>query len=319
VPLDPQVQSFVDETLATPDPPLEELSVLQARALDAGFLELQAPAEDVADVHDILVAGADGMLPARVYHATPGQALPMLCFFHGGGFVVGNIDVPDRACRAIANAAQCVVISVGYRTGPETKFPGPVEDGYAATRWLAQHPAQVGGLAGFLAVAGESAGGGLAAAVALMSRDRGGPAIDYQMLLYPMLAPARGTKFASYEENGEGYLLTRAAMEWFWDHYLAQESDGNHPYAAPVLADDLTGLPPALVITAEYDPLRDEGAAYAERLDRAGVQVEHLPYLGAIHGFLVMSGRMEHGQRVVRDMATRLRARFEATVDRSAV
>ena len=311
MPLHPQVRAFVDEAVAEGGPPLEEMSVLQARSLDAGFIELQAPAQEVADVRDVLVAGAAGLLPARVYHPSPGEALPMLCFFHGGGYVVGNIDVPDRPCRAIANAARCVVVSVGYRTGPETKFPGPVEDGYAAARWVSEHATELGGVSGYLAIGGESAGGGLAAAVALMARDRGEPSIDYQVLIYPMLAPARGTTFASYRENGEGYLLTRAAMEWFWGHYLARDSDGHHPYAAPVLAEDHARLPRALVITAEYDPLRDEGIAYAEKLRAAAVDVEHLPYHGAIHGFLVMSGRMDHGLQVVDDVAVRLRADFE--------
>jgi len=311
LPLHPQVKAFLDEAAAAGGPPLEELSVLQARALDAGFVDLQAPAQEVAHVHEVLVAGADGLLPARVYHPSPGEALPMLCFFHGGGYVVGNIDVSDRPCRAIANAARCVVVSVGYRTGPETKFPGPVEDGYAAARWISEHATELGGVSNYLAIGGESAGAGLAAAVALMARDRREPSIDYQVLLYPMLAPARGTTFESYEENGEDYLLTRAAMEWFWDHYLARDSDGRHRYAAPVLAEDHTGLPRALVITAEYDPLRDEGIAYSKKLRAAAVDVEHLSYDGAIHGFLVMSGRMDHGLQVVDDVATRLRADFE--------
>jgi len=313
VPLHPQVHAFVQEAVASNGPPLETLSVLQARALDAGFLDLQAPAQEVAQVRDILVPGGGGMLPARLYHPAPTEVLPVLCFFHGGGYVVGNLDVSDRPCRAIANAARCVVVSIGYRTAPETKFPGPVEDGYAATAWIAEHAAELGGRPGRLAVGGESAGGGLAAVVAMMARDRGGPDVGYQVLLYPMLAPARGTPFASYDVNGQDYLLTKRAMEWFWDHYLAREADGLDPYASPLQATSLADLPPALVVTAEFDPLRDEGIAYAQGLAAAGVDAEHLAYDGAIHGFLVMSGRMDHGMQVIDDIASRMRARFAAS------
>jgi acetyl esterase/lipase len=312
MPLHPQAQALLQELDSIGGRPIEELPVLAARELDASFPAMQAPAPEVASVRDILVAGADGMLPARVYHPDPTEDLPVVVFFHGGGFVVGDLDVTDKPCRALAVAAHCVVVSVGYRLSPETKFPGPVEDSYAATCWVADHAENLGGTSGYLAVAGESAGGTLAAAVSLMSRDRGAPAINYQILIYPITAPARDSAFRSYDENGEGYMLTRRAMEWFWDHYLKNESDGLNPYASPLLATTFTDLPRALVITAEFDPLRDEAIAYARKLTEAGVDAEVLPYAGAIHGFLVMSGRLDHGLDVVSDVAARLRADFKS-------
>jgi acetyl esterase len=308
MPLHPQVQALLAELDQAGGPPLYELSVLEARALDSSFPGMQIDPTEAVHVEETLVAGAAGMLPARIYHPRPGERPPMMIFFHGGGFVVGNLEVTDKPCRTLSAAAQCVIVSVGYRLSPETKFPGPVEDCYAATCWVAEHADQIGGTADHLAVAGESAGGALAAAVSLMARDRGGPAINYQILIYPVIAPARDSMFRSYIENGDGYMLTRRAMEWFWDHYLDNEADGLHPYASPLQAESLAGLPRALVITAEFDPLRDEGTTYANCLREAGSEAEILHYPGAIHGFFVMSAKMDHGTHVVNEIARRLRA-----------
>lgn len=291
-------------------PPFDEMSVPQARDVIMAFRDLQGEPEDVAEIRDILVPGPAGNLPVRIYNPGPGTPRPLVVYFHGGGWVVGNIEVVDKPCRALANASGCVVASAQYRLAPETKFPGPVEDCYAVTAWLVEHAAEVGGDPSRVAVAGDSAGGNLAAAVALMSRDRGGPQLAYQLLIYPVTAPARGTQFASYRDNADGYLLTRGGMEWFWDHYLASPDDGDNPYAAPLRAPDVSGLPPAMVVTAEFDPLRDEGAAYADRLREAGVKVTASRYDGVVHGFFWMGGVLTDGRAVLTEMADQLGAQL---------
>ncbi len=307
MPLDPAAQSLLEQFKLQGAPPFEMMSVPEARESAMAFRDLGGDAQVVADVRNVLADGPEGQLPVRIYHPAPGTRLPLLVYFHGGGWVIGNIEVVDKACRALANTAQCVVASVEYRLSPETKFPGPVEDCYSATRWLAEHASEFGANAKQLIVAGDSAGGNLAAAVPLMARDRGGPEIAYQLLIYPVTAPARGTRFASYEENADGYLLTRAAMEWFWDLYLAKPEDGKNPYASPLEADDLSGLPPAMVVTEEYDPLRDEGQAYAKRLQEAGVPTKLVHYDGLIHGFFWMGGVFTQVTDLLEQIATDLR------------
>ncbi|MDQ4117302.1 MAG: alpha/beta hydrolase, partial [Actinomycetota bacterium] len=229
MPVKPDVQSLLDMMEAQGLPPFDEMSVPQARDVAGSFRDMQGEPEQVGEVRDITVPGPAGELPVRVFHPAPGTPLPLLVYFHGGGWVIGNIEIVDKPCRALANASQCVVAAAQYRLAPETKFPGPVEDCYAATRWLAEHAGELGAAPDKVAVGGDSAGGNLAAAVSLMARDRGGPRIDYQLLIYPVTAPARGTQFASYEDNADGYLLTRGAMEWFWDHYLASPEDAENP------------------------------------------------------------------------------------------
>jgi acetyl esterase len=316
MPINPQVQALLDEFAKQGLPPFEEMSVPQARMVALGFRDLQGEPENVAEVRDIVVPGPAGALPVRLYTPSPGpspgKALPLVVYFHGGGWVIGDVELVDRPCRALANASGCVVASVNYRISPETKFPGPAEDCYAVTSWLSEHAKSVGADSHSLVVAGDSAGGNLAAAVALMARDRGGPAIAYQLLIYPVTTTAAGNSFASYSDNAEGYLLTRAGMVWFWDHYLASPEDGKNPYASPLHAADLSGLPPAMVITAEFDPLRDEGLAYAKRLREAGVSVKASHYDGMIHGFFWMAGALDRGKEVIAEMGNELRKQFSA-------
>ncbi len=307
MPINPQVQALLDEFDKQGLPPFDQMSVPLARVVTLGFRDLQGEPQDVAEVRDILVPGPAGSLPVRLYHPSPGSRLPLVVYFHGGGWVIGDIEVVDKPCRTLANAAGCIVASVNYRLSPETKFPGPVEDCYAATRWLADNAGAAGADGQFIAVAGDSAGGNLAAAVSLMARDRGGPTLSYQVLVYPVTAPAAGTTFASYRDNAEGYLLTRASMEWFWDHYLASPDDDKNPYASPLHAPDLGGLPPAMVITAEFDPLRDEGRAYAHRLREAGVSVKSSHYDDMTHGFLWMAGAVDRGRELIREIGEELR------------
>jgi acetyl esterase len=307
MPVLPQVQGLLDEFEKQGLPPFEQMSVTQAREVTLGFRDLQGEPENVAEVKDIAVPGPAGALPVRLYYPAKNEALPLVVYFHGGGWVIGDLEVVDRPCRALANASRCIVASVNYRLSPETKFPGPAEDCYATTRWLAEHAKDVGANGRFLAVAGDSAGGNLAAVVSLMARDRGGPAISYQVLIYPVTVPAEGNPFASYQENAEGYLLTRPSMEWFWNHYLASSADGKNPYASPLHASDLSRLPPAMVITAEFDPLRDEGKEYAKRLQEAGVKMKTSHYQGLIHGFFWMAGALSAGKDLIAEIGNELR------------
>jgi len=310
MPLDSQVQALLAELEQQGLPPFEQMSVPQAREVMGAFRDLQGEPEPVGEIRDVLAPGPAGRLPVRVYHPSPGTALPLMVYFHGGGWVIGNVEVLDKPCRALANATQCVVASVEYRLSPETKFPGAAEDAHAATVWLAEHADELGADRERLVVAGDSAGGNLAAVTALMSRDRGTPPIAYQLLLFPVTAPARGTAFASYADNADGYLLTRGAMEWFWDHYLSDPAQATDPYAAPLHAEDLSGLPPALVATAEFDPLRDEGRAYAERLADAGVAVTSTTYDGLIHDFFLMGGVVGRTRELLTDVGDATRKRF---------
>lgn len=312
MPLDPQVQALLDQMKAQGMPAFEDMSVPQARDAMAAFRDLQGEPEPVSEIRDIVVPGPDGSLPVRVYNPSPGTSLPLMVYFHGGGWVIGNVEVQDKPSRALANAANCVLASVEYRLAPETKFPGPAEDCYAATRWLAAHAHEFGADRDRVVVGGDSAGANLAAAVSLMSRDRGGPPIAHQMLLFPVTAPARGTESASYTDNADGYMLTRGAMEWFWDHYLYSPEDGKNPYASPLHASSVAGLPSATVITAEFDPLRDEGIAFAKRLTDVGVDVHTQTYDGMIHDFLLMAGVIDRAQELIATLGDGLRKRLDS-------
>ncbi|HIG00948.1 MAG TPA: alpha/beta hydrolase, partial [Myxococcales bacterium] len=225
-----------------------------------------------------------------------------------GGFVIGDLDTHDGTCRELAVGAECLVVSVDYRLAPEHPFPAAPEDCYAATAWLAEHCAELGGDPARLAVGGDSAGGNLAAAVALMARERGGPPLAHQLLIYPVTD--YGFDTASYRENAEGYMLTRPLMEWFWNHYLADPAQGDNELASPLRAASLAQLPPATVITAEFDPLRDEGEAYAQRLSEAGVKTEMTRYDGVFHGFFGMGAAIDKAKQAVDEACTALRSTF---------
>lgn len=285
MPLHPDVRALLDRFERDGVRPYDQLTVLQARAGIAAARRLQGEPTAVAHVHDILVDGADGRLPARVYRPDPGQPAPLVVYLHGGGFVGGGIAPADRPCRALAAASGCVIVSVEYRLAPENPHPAPLLDAVAATRWLAAHAADLGGDPAQVVVMGDSAGGALAAGVAIVLRDAGASPLAAQLLLYPTLASPRDTDFASMTENGEGFSMTRGALTWFWDHLLAGPNAADGPPASPLAVADLTGLPPALVVVAEFDPLRDEGIAYAERLALAGVDVRVHHVDGVIHGF----------------------------------
>ncbi len=294
-------------------PPLSALSVGGARRLlDDLFTFDPEQLPPVGRVRDLSIPGGDvgTELPVRVYEPDADGPAPVVVYFHGGGWVVGNLDTHDATCRTLAAESGSVVVSVDYRLAPEHPFPAPVEDCYAALEWVAENAAVVGGDPGRLAVAGDSAGGNLAAAVALLARDRDGPSLAHQVLVYPVTDFDLTTD--SYEENAEGYFLTREDMAWFWDHYLERPVDRSNPYAAPLQARDLSNLPPATVVTAGFDPLRDEGVAYADRLDEAGTSVSHHHYEGVIHGFfgMVVEPELEPAHDAVRAVCADLHDSF---------
>jgi acetyl esterase len=302
------MQKIVDATLALGLPPIERMTVEQARESIRQRTPALGPVQQVKTVEEHHVPVADGTIGVRLYRPSPTRPLPALVFYHGGGWVIGDLYTHDGICRAIANAAECVVASVDYRLAPERKYPAAFEDSYAALTWLAGHAPTLGVDPARLAVGGDSAGGNLAAAAALAARDRQGPRLALQLLIYPVTAHAFDT--ASYRENGEGYMLTREGMKWFWNHYLARPEDGQQPYASPLLARNLGGLAPALVITAEYDPLRDEGEAYAKRLAEAGVPVTITRYPGLVHGFIRMINVLDPAKRALDEVAAALRKAF---------
>lgn len=297
MPLHPALQSLLQTPFADMLAGLKD-NYEQVRAASAA---MQAPADALPPVHAVenrtlALNGVD--IPVRIYTPEGSGPLPLLMYFHGGGFVLGGLDSHDLTCRNVVRASGYKVISVDYRLAPEHVFPAAPEDCYAATQWAAQHAAELNVDPARIAVGGDSAGGNLAAVVALMARDRGGPRIDRQVLVYPVtdyFSHAVDTPYASYRSNATGYMLTSQSMEDFWALYLPNGADAANPYASPIRAADLAGLPPALIITAEYDPLRDEGAAYAQRLQAAGVPVTVRHFDDMIHGFWGMMDIVAQG------------------------
>jgi len=284
MPLDPQVRTFLEELALQEQTPLEELSPPQARRQMEAASQLLGEVDRVHAVQDERIPGPSGEVPIRIYRprAENGSQAAVL-YFHGGGWVVGSIDSHDGYCRSLANHSRIPVVSVDYRLAPEAPFPAALEDCYAAAKWLSEQADSLALDRSRLAVAGDSAGGNLAAVVSLGARERGEFALAGQVLIYPITDCDFQTP--SYLENSDGCYLTRDAMRWFWKQYLPEGTDRPPAYAAPLRAENLKGLPPALVITAEYDPLRDEGEAYARRLQEAGVPTTLDRYEGMIHGF----------------------------------
>ena len=306
MPLDPQAKLVLDALAAVtmPDPWTIEPATFRAQVRE---MRIAASEEPVGGVENRSIPGPSGSVAVRIYTPLERErfALPVLAFFHGGGFVIGDLDSHDGICRALANAARCAVVAVDYRLAPEAKFPAAAEDCYAATCWIAENAGALGIDASRIAVGGDSAGGNLAAVTALLARDRRGPRIAHQLLVYPVIDCAFDT--VSYLENAEGYFLTREMMRWFWHHYLEKPDQGADPYASPIRAATLAGVAPATVITAEYDPLRDEGEAYASRLLRAGVPTSLTRYDGVIHGFFGMGDVIEKAKLAVAQAARELR------------
>jgi acetyl esterase/lipase len=308
MPLDPQIQAMRERRVEAAAPQLYTLSLAEARAAD--LASIQAEAHDPEPGHEfadrVLPAAGRG-IPVRVYRPSEARALPTLLYFYGGGWTLGGLDTCDGICRTLANLAGVQVISVGYRLAPEHRFPAAVEDCRDALRHIADHPADFGTEAGALAVGGDSAGGNLAAVAALLAReDR--LSLAGQLLVYPNTDQLAVD--GSMRENTDPWLFNDRSVSWYRDHYLADPADAANPLASPLLAPDLAGLPPALVITAEYDPLRDQGEAYARRMAAAGVRVELTRYEGMVHGFFTMTGAVDAARHAVTQAAEALRKWF---------
>ncbi|WP_242454281.1 alpha/beta hydrolase [Bailinhaonella thermotolerans] len=306
--MDPQTRAIIDVISDFfPKVGTEVLDAAEARRMLAETPALGEP-PPVGSVEDRVIDAAGADLPVRIYRPRGGrEPYPVVVYFHGGGMVLGGLDSHAGVCRQLAEGSGAIVIAVDYRLAPEHPYPIPQEDAYAATAWAHRHAAGLGGDPERLAVAGDSAGANLAACVCLAARDRGGPPLRFQLLVYPMLDPAQDTP--SYGENAEGYFLTAAHMRWYWDNYL-----GGKPYDSPLDAN-LAGLPPALVMTAEHDPLRDEGETYAVRLREAGVSVTATRYDGLFHGFFGMGAILPAARRATDEACAALRAALSASAD----
>jgi acetyl esterase len=301
--LDPQCKAFLDGLAARGGPPLHQLSPAEARA-NAMPPDLAGPEQPVHRVENRRIPGDGGLIPIRVYYPRETAQLPALVFFHGGGFVLGGLDSADRTCRALANGSGCVVISVNYRLAPEHAFPAAADDAFAATEYVATHAADFGVDPSLLAVGGDSAGGNLAAVVALRARDAGGPAIAFQLLVYPQVDFTDDSP--SMREYGADHFLTTETMAWFANHYLPPPIDRRQAWVSPLHAK-LAGLPPAFVLTAECDPLRDQGEAYARRLQEAGVGATLKRYEGMFHPFFSLSGILDGAREAVADASAALK------------
>lgn len=315
--LDPQAEAFV--LAARGGPALCDLPVADARLALLGMTATAGgPLPEVGAYEQRTIEGPGDPIPLRIYwphsHATA-KPLPILVFFHGGGFALGEAATHEDICRALCLDAGVVVINVDYRRSPEHPFPAAPEDCYAVLDWAAQSAQSLGGRADRIAVAGDSAGGNLAAVVSQMARDRGGPAIACQVLIYPSTDMSPDFDTPSRRTFGEaGYVLGAKDIDWIIGMYAATPADRMNPYVSPLRATSLANLPPALVITAGYDPLRDEGRMYAEALTSAGGQAEHRDYPGAIHGFVSFSGVIDLGREALAFISERLRTRLFAQV-----
>jgi acetyl esterase len=309
VPLDPEIKALLDQ-MAGVAIDFSEVTPDGFRQVMKMITALDGAPETVASVEHASAEGPSGAIPLRVYRPADGAArpsgFPILVWYHGGGWVIGDLDTADATCRKLANRAGAIVVSVDYRLAPEHQAPAPFDDCWAAVRWVAEMGRNLGGDPNRLAVGGDSAGGNLSALVAVRARDNSGPPIRHQLLVYP--ATDLTMSHPSQVENGEGYFLTRESMDWFRDHYLDVHVDPKDPSVSPLFVDDLSGLAGAHVITAEFDPLRDEGEAYAARLRESGVAVDLRRYDGMIHGFFQMTGVTPVAESAVSEAASKLRA-----------
>ena len=306
MPLDPQAQALLAQMKAMGFTYTTDLTVTRAREMIQAMQAVRPDGEPVAHVEDRLIPGLAGDIPIRIYSPEGNGPFPILVFFHTGGWQIGDLDTQDPLCRRITNRAGCMVVAVEYRLAPEHPFPAAVEDSYEATRWVGTHAVEFQGDPSRIAIGGDSSGGNLAAVIALMARDQDNPKLAFQLMMFPATDFQLNTP--SMEELGEGYNVTKQQMIWIRNNYLPNQADWTNPLASPLLAPDLSGLPPALIIYAEYDPLRDDAEEYATRLKEAGVSVKASRYDGMIHDFPDLFE--EPGNRALDEIASALHAAF---------
>jgi acetyl esterase len=308
--IDPEAQAYLDWMQSLGVPPLAQQGPEEARRLNRLRVPMLAgEVEPLERIEDLAIPGPAGSIPARLYAPVRGEILPALLYMHGGGWVVGDLDSHDSVCRALARRAGCMVLSIDYRLAPEHRFPAAVEDAWAGLVWLHQNASAIGADPDRLAVVGDSSGGNLAAVIARWARERGGPALAAQVLIYPVTD--YGFETPSYRKAGTGYGLTLDSMRWYWEQYLADPKEGGSPDASPLRARNLDGLAPALVITCELDPLASEGSAYAAALQSAGVRVEHIHEPDMIHGYIRMAGAIGRARKTWDDCARFLRRELQ--------
>ena len=297
--LDPQARALLTAMAAAALPPLKEMTAGNARRLIEGAAEqMNPPIPKVGSIRELIITGPGGELPLRIYTPDGPGPFPVIVFIHGGGWVLYLPKHYDAPCSHICTGASCIVVSVDYRRSPETKFPGPLDDCKAAFHWIREHAHEIGGDPSKIIIAGDSAGGNLAAALTIRNRDEKGPEILGQILIYPALA-WYDPPTPSFLEFSDGYSLTKDAMVWFWDQYLVSNDQIANPYAVPMKAPAFTGLPKTLIIVSGYDPLRDEGIDFEKRLRSAGVPVTLIDYEGMIHGFISFLGILDDAKKAI--------------------
>jgi acetyl esterase len=312
MPVHPQVQAILSGLESMGLPPFETYSVEEGRGLIQTFATFMVPAEEVASVVDRTIPGPGGEIPVKIVTPEGSGPLPVVLYFHGGGFATGSIDLVEPVCRALANRSGCIVIAVGYHLAPESPYPAAPDDAYAAAAWVAANGAEIGADGSRLALIGDSAGANLATVTCRRAKERGGPEIALQVLVYPVTDLA-SQDTPSYRENGQGYVLTAGMIDWFMGHYFTGCDERRaEPDCSPARAEDLSGLPPAIIVTAEYDPLRDEGEAYGALLEKAGVPVEVRRENGMVHGFFWMGGAVDRGREILDELGADLRKALTA-------
>ncbi|GJM14492.1 MAG: acetylhydrolase [Pseudohongiella sp.] len=308
--LDPQAKLLLERIEAANAPNYEEVSPEQARIMyDKASEVLKGPNPDMHSIEESSAPGVAGDIPLRIYRPNAKRDLPLLVFYHGGGYVIGSLDSHDIVCRGISLQAECVVIAVDYRLAPEHKYPAAVEDAWSALEWIAQNSDSLGFDAARIAVGGDSAGGNLATVVSLMARDKGLPSLCLQLLIYPGTDLECG--YPSHDSFGSDYRLTKSLIGWFMDNYFTPDDNRSHWQASPMNATDHSNVPPAFVLSAGFDPLQDEEFAYSEKLRQAGISVEHSHYEGMIHGFITMPGVLDKANEAISECARQLREAFE--------
>ncbi len=307
--LDPQAQALLDKIKQSGSPEYHTLSAQDARALyDIASEAAQGQPPEPLLVEELSIPGPSSEIPALLYRPSAADNLPMLIYFHGGGYTIGSLKSHDCVCKTLCVEADCIVISVDYRLAPEHKYPAAVDDCWAASRWLARNAKSLAGDSTRIAVGGDSAGGNLAAVVCLKAKQESAPSFVHQLLIYPGTDMSRS--FDSHRLFGQGYRLTNELIAWFYDHYFETDSDINHWQASPLNAPDFSGLPATFVLSAGFDPLQDENRAYAEKLEQAGVPTRYSHYEGMLHGFIAMPGFLDKAKEALSECASELRRAF---------